>query len=230
MPSLDTLMSYHRLKKAPLDDSEIFNNLSDLMDYCNNGACYDGQRVAVLNENLAGVGAIEYVIKNNIPIIDMKGSEPIFIDGIIFKNDATYSKAMLIYEFIEGSNFSSNDVFCLDYDKYCIISQLEIFRILDATGNKTFKFYLERHDKEKNTSLVRYWIQNYNPFTDGFSNPITQSPNGNISKMSFIPNDLNNFLKTEDSNISLMPSNNNDSGIITRIYVKAEDYYQAWKN
>ena len=34
MPSLDTMMSYHRLKRAPLDDSMTFSSLIDLMDYC----------------------------------------------------------------------------------------------------------------------------------------------------------------------------------------------------
>ena len=64
MPSLDTAMSYHRLKRAPLDDMEVFNDLLSLMNYCKNGARYDGQRVVVLNST---TGPTEYVIKNNIP-------------------------------------------------------------------------------------------------------------------------------------------------------------------
>ncbi len=112
MPSLDTLMSYHRLKKAPLDDTEVFTDLRDLMDYCETGASYDGQRVSVLNGNL---GLVEYVIKNNIPIIDMKGSEPIF-KTITFKGDSSASHGILIYEYNSGELFNENDVFCLYYD------------------------------------------------------------------------------------------------------------------
>ena len=113
MPSLDTAMSYHRLKRAPLDDMEVFSNLRDLMDYCKDGARYDGQRVVVLNDTL---GSVEYTIKNNIPIINMRGSEPIF-EKIIFAEDLQESHGLLIYENNLSANtnyWSADDVFIFD--------------------------------------------------------------------------------------------------------------------
>ena len=223
MPSLDTLISYHRLKKAPLDDMEVFTDLRSLMDYCKDGASYDGQRVVVLNDTF---GSVEYHIKNNIPIIIMKGSEPIF-KSMTFKNDASRSHGMLIYEDNLGGVWEQNEVFSFNNGRLCLISQLEIFRILDASGNASFKFYMERRNRNTGTVQGYEWIQNYNPYNDGPSNPISSM--STMSEMSFYSTDFS-WLKTNDTSIYLMPSDSyvmrND--IITKIYVKAEDYYNAW--
>jgi len=146
MPSLDTAMSYHRLKRAGLDDREVFANLQALMDYCKDGARYDGQRVVVTNNE---TNLIEYDIKNNIPMINMRGSEPIF-KSITFSGDSSASHGMLIYENNLGGAWNRNEFFILDEGKFSIIDQLEIFRILDAAGNKSFKFYMERLTRDTN--------------------------------------------------------------------------------
>lgn len=235
MPSLDTAMSYHRLKRASLDDREVFTNLRDLMDYCDKGARYDGQRVVVTNE----LGTVEYVIKNNIPIINMRGSEPIF-KNITFYGDNYTSHGLLIYEHNYGNVWDQNEVFIFDESKLCIISQLEIFGISDGIGNKSYKFCLERYLRGVNEydspDLMNTWSQNYNPYTDGNNNIITQESNVNIQSMSFITNNntnKNSHLITNDSKIILMPKTEagvtNTMKYITKIYVKAEDYYNAWK-
>lgn len=229
MPSLDTAMSYHRLKRAPLDDREVFTDLRALMDYCKDGARYDGQRVVVLNNTL---GAVEYTIKNNIPMIDMKGSEPIF-KSITFNGDSSAAHGMLIYENNMGGIWSVDEVFNFNEGKLCLLNQLEIFRILDAAGNKTFKFYMERLTRDSDTLFTRAWNQNYNPYIDGTNNSITVAANADINQMSFnTKNSDGIWLKTNNSNFILMPSNNNmvssENNQITKIYIKAEDYYQAW--
>jgi hypothetical protein len=227
MPSLDTTMSYHRLKRAPLDDMEVFNNLRELMDYCNNGARYDGQRVVVLNGSL---GSVEYNIKNNIPIINMRGSEPIF-KSITFSGDSSATHGLLIYENNLGGIWGQNEVFTFNESKLCMLNQLEIFRILDAAGNKTFKFYMERQTRDTDTVFTRTWSQNYNPYLDGSSNSINGASSGaTINELSFNAS-ANGWLKTTNSSLYLMPRTNigitEEDKYITKIYVKAEDYYQA---
>lgn len=228
MPSLDTAMSYHRLKRAPLDDKEVFANLQDLMDYCKDGARYDGQRVVVLNDTL---GAVDYTIKNNIPMINMRGSEPIF-KTITFSGDSSETHGLLIYENNLGGTWDQSEVFTFDEDKFCIINQLEIFRILNAAGNKSFKFYMERLTRDTDALFTRTWTQSYNPYNDGASNAISGAASGStINEISFYAT-TNSWLKTSNSAIYLMPRTtsavNAENNYITKIYVKAEDYYQAW--
>ena len=227
MPSLDTAMSYHRLKRNPLDDSEVYDDLRSLMDYCYNGARYDGQRVSVLNGSL---GAVEYIIKNNIPIINMRGSEPIF-KSITFSGDSSDSHGLLIYENNLGGLWNKDDVFIFNDGRFSILNQLEIFRLLDASGNKSFKFYIERLTRYTDNLFTRTWEQQYNPFIDGDNNTINNAAsNSLINELSYYSTN-NGWLKCTDSNIILMPRTNSalnsENKYITKIYIKAEDYYQA---
>ena len=226
MPSLDTAMSYHRLKRAPLDDMEVFSDLRSLMDYCKDGARYDGQRVVVLNDTL---GSVEYSIKNNIPIIDMKGSEPIF-KSITFKGDSSASHGLLIYENNMSGLWNQNEIFTFNEGRFCLLNQLEIFRILDASSNKSFKFYIERQTRNTDTVYTATWTQNFNPYIDASGNSISTSAGAAISAMVF-GSTTNGWLKTNNSDIVLMPRTQagitQEDKYITKIYIKAEDYYQA---
>lgn len=228
MPSLDTMTSYHRLKRASLDDREVFTDLRSLMDYCKDGARYDGQRVVVLNDTL---GSVEYTIKNNIPIINMRGSEPIF-KSITFNGDSSATHGMLIYENNQAAPWDSNEVFTFDYGKLCLINQLEIFRILDATGNKSFKFYIERQTRRTDELYTATWNQNYNPYIDGVNKTINTSSGATITEMAFSNNTDGKWVVVNNSNFDIMPKVSGSAAreylYITRIYVKAEDYYQAW--
>lgn len=230
MPSLDTTMSYHRLKKAPLDDREVFNNLRDLMDYCDNGACYNGQRVTVLS-NLHD--PVEYVIHRNTPIIDIRGSEPIF-ENLPFSGDSSYAKGMLIYERNHRDNrgWNRDDILFLTDGEFNMLDQLEIFRNKDASGNIIFKFYMIRQRRNSDEIYTATWSQNYNPYIDYDSNPINDIASGNtITAMSYYPNyDKNGHLITNNSDIALMPNSQsaiNEALYITKIYVKADNYYTA---
>ena len=223
MPSLDTMMSYHRLKRAPLDDMEVFTSLSDLMDYCKNGACYEGQQVAVCDNKL-----VKYIIKKYngkyIPIINMNGSEPIF-KLIKFNGDPNQTHGLLIYENNSTEPWTENEVFNFNEDKLCIISQLEIFNI-----DGKYKFYIERLKKETNQIARVAWDQSYNPYTTNKSIP--RGPGyttTDITEMSFY-NDGYSYL-TANSAAILMPYKSdavdNEKQYTTKIYIKAEDYYNA---
>jgi hypothetical protein len=159
----------------------------------------------------------------------MKGSEPIF-KSITFEGDANATHGILIYENNLGGTWNSHEVFTFNEGKMCIINQLEIFRILDGNSNKTFKFFMERIPRNANNETQYFvWNQNYNPYNDGSSNTISSQGNS-LNKMSFYST-TNCWLNTNYSNILLMPRTssalNTENLYITKIYVKAEDYYQA---
>ena len=234
MPSLDTALSYHRLKKAPLDDREVFTSLRNLMDYCATGASYDGQRVVVVDNNRI----VEYTIKGNIPMIYMMGSEPIFRQ-MTFSGDSLSSYGMLIYEYnMLNSEYSwnSGDIFSVRQGRLCLMSQAEIFRIVDAVGNKTFKFRMVREKRGEESGISETaWNQNFNPYADASSNPVQSSPGVIINKMVYDRNASDGgHLKTNNSSICLMPKDSAnaepETEYITKIYIKAEDYYRAYNN
>ena len=168
MPSLDTMMSYHRLKRAPLDDSEVFSSVKELMDYCDNGARYDGQKVTVIDDYSGKM--FKYTIKNGIPIIDMNGSEPIFKDINFYEGpEDTISKGLLIYYSNEcGNNWNSIEIFNYSHDfifdenKLCLINQSDIFKhpfIVYSNGSpivinkgKSFSYHIELINKEYTTT------------------------------------------------------------------------------
>lgn len=74
---INTPIGIHRLLREPYDDREIFNNMTDLRDYCKNGARYNGQKVGCI----IGVpgythGYIQnFTINNDYPIIELNNNE-----------------------------------------------------------------------------------------------------------------------------------------------------------
>jgi hypothetical protein len=234
MPSLDTMMSYHRLKRAPLDDSEVFSSVEKLMDYCDTGACYNGQRVSVYDRNNI---VVEYTIKKYneryYPIINTKGSE------LIFKYDEYNNEYwLLVYEYNSksGSEWRKNEVFSFDEEKLCLISQLEIFRLFD--NEKYFELMITRQERNGTDISIDTWIQNVNPYSGniGDNKGISYSkyPSGgstikynNILNMNY--NDSNNpmlLMPYDDWLIKYRREND----FITKIYIKANDYYNALNN
>lgn len=93
---LSTPMGIHRLLKEPYDDREVFTSIDNLKEYCRNGACYDGQRVACIIGTPNKGGYIQdFVIYNKMAIAKFNNGE------IITYNDPTYGidkSYMLIYE------------------------------------------------------------------------------------------------------------------------------------
>ena len=163
-------------------------------------------------------------------MINMRGSEPVF-KSLTFDGDSEATHGLLVYENNEGGLWGQSEVLSFNEGKFCIINQLEIFRLVDVTGAKSFKFYMERLTRGSDTKFTRSWTQKYNPYDDGSNNNISASSGATITGMSF-NSSTNGWLKTNNSDIILMPKNTTgvtaENKYITKIYVKTEDYYQAW--
>ena len=225
MPSLDTMMSYHRLKRAPLDDMEAFNSLDDLIEYCETGACYSGQRVIVNDSNPFNT-IVEYIIKGYvkngntryIPVIDMRGSDYIF-KSITFDGDSTETHGLLIYECDSDSIWTSNEVFTFNQDKLSIINQLELF------NSNGFKFYIESLNKSTGILSTKTWSQFTNPCKHRYLNAPEYAMYATVTDAYF------KIISNGNIKVYIMPKNETGTSAcenkIIRIWVKAEDYYNA---
>ena len=88
---LSTPMGIHRLLKEPYDDREVFTSIDNLKEYCRNGACYDGQRVACIIGTPNKGGYIQdFVIYNKMAIAKFNNGE------IITYNDPTYGNVRIV--------------------------------------------------------------------------------------------------------------------------------------
>lgn len=226
MASLDLLTQYHRLYKQPIDDMEVFKNIKDLMTYCRSGAWYNGQRVVVDTLNNKPV---EYVIRNGIPIIDMRGSEPIFR---WFEDKQSHY--LMLYEHNGGplNTWNETDVFTFEDGKLCLISQAHIFGIYGASATPSYVYYMEVFNKVTNHIDASYnFTQNFDVFTDGPTHAITQTAGASVNSLSYNSNS-EVWLKSNNSSYKLMPRTTAAAGQeqnrIIRIYIKADEYYKAY--
>lgn len=227
--ALSTPTTFHRLNRKPLDDSEVFSNLRDLMNYCNSGARYNGQRVVVDD----GSKSMEYLIKNNIPMIDTKGNDLIF-EKITFSGDAAESHGLLIYYnniLSGGSPWTVDDVISFDESKLSLLNQIEIFRILDAAKNSTFKFFMETITRN-GVSSAYIWNQTYNPYIDTNGHAFGTGAGNQINQIIYKPSG-DYLISSPNTSRYIMPASaaavNAEANKITKLYIKAEDYYNAYK-
>ena len=200
--TLDTPVNYHRLMKGPLDDREVFATLDDLMEYCNNGACYDGQRVVVVDPVIGTF--VEYVIVNNIPIIDLRGSEPIF-----FKNGTDIYMLLFEENLVNGQKWGKNIWFSLEEGRYNILSQTAIFKI-----NNNYYYNYNIIDKIKNTTTNGNHTDSKNIFKDNGTG-MACNVNNNI-----------NLNKLIIGSYTAIDNNNTDK--IVRLWIRANNYYDAY--
>ena len=56
---LSTPLGIHRVRRSPYDDTEIFNSVNELVEYCKSGLAYKGQKVSVDLET----HTLDFVIK-----------------------------------------------------------------------------------------------------------------------------------------------------------------------
>ena len=217
MASLDTIMSFHRVNSQPLDDSMIFNTIDSMLNYVkNNGAAYNGQKVSVINN----YGIVDYTVCDKIPIIDLKGTEPIF-KSITFNNTAYAS--MLIYD--SGFNNSSsawtiNELFKISAEKYSLFNQLKVI----CNGSYVFEIDISNTSGGVASSKIQ--------FDQGFDPIYEFNTSGESGYMILNPNitDNSNIILT-DKSVNIMPTGtkytSEQKSNHVKIYAKAQDYYNA---
>lgn len=200
MSALNTPKSYHRVNKIPLDDSDVFASVADLMAYCKSGAWYNGQRVAV---NLKYYTQM-YTIRNGIPIIDLPSGN----EWVIRTKDS--DKYLLVYYHNTDDVYSMADKFTDVYSPFKFIF-MDSIGVFEDSG---FSFIL---NVDGITDHV--WTQTNNPIDSQES--ITKSGT-TVNKISKNPSGSNGYIETNVSDIILMPKAKNTR--VIQLFVKATKY------
>lgn len=207
----DTPIGFHRLNKAPLDDTEIFNNVTDLYTYINSGAVYQGQRCLVKLPYYDQEVIIRKSKSSNklMPIMIL----PTGYEYITKKygND-TY---IMIYYYNGGSAFTSlsQQVRFTDSLGWAMLPQADII----AGGTLTNTYLLEYNTGTTDTVST---FSQYNFAT----HTVSLISGNNITNISSTANS-SGFFTTAKSNVVIMPKAHND--VIVRLWVKGNDYYNA---
>ena len=202
----DTPVGFHRVNKAPLDDSDVFYNIRDVLDYIDSGAAYDGQRICLrlphYNQNVT----LKTGKSNKLFAIPDLPSGHEWITKQIASN-----LYVLIYYYNSGSEFTNqnqqirfSDSFAwsaLPYASLISGDDANITYLLELDGDETASYTFTQPD-----------------FT---SNEIVLSQNNKISHIG----DEDYFYHTDFSGIGIMPRSYSTQ--IVRLWVKGNDFYKA---
>lgn len=198
---VSTPMGIHRLMAEPYDDREIFTSVSDLINYCKDGACYDGQRVICINgynTNKYIYHSQEFIIKKYIsesssdnnptsysymPIIKLNNNELKWLQigddhylQIYYYNGYITPGAMDRLKYNNG--YHRNTVFLDNPGGFSIYEYINIFA--DETQNSKIPCRIEfKHD---NVSL-------YKDLNIAFPDPLENNEDINILKYKDITNE-----------------------------------------
>lgn len=220
-----TPMGIHRLMAEPYDDREIFTTVSDLIDYCEKGACYDGQRVVCINgynTNNYIPAVQEFTIKkylsditNNIykfkPIIKLDNIELVwkYLDGNNYLQIYYYNAFINNKKYITRKSTPSyplrNSVFLKDPSAFSIYEFVEIFADKDSSNKLTYNLNFKT---ESDTTINMESITTY-------IDPITVTSGGIL----LYPSELS-------SSYSILYEEGSNK-YIKDFYVKANEYYKA---
>ncbi len=206
----DTPTGIHRLNKMPFDDKEIFESITDLFTYINNGAAYQGQKCLVKLPYFEQ----DVILKQGrgsklVPVFNM----PSGYSWITQKRDNDLYA--LIYYYNGGSVFTNKNeqVRITDSFAWGLLPHAGLI----AGSDTNIPYLLEYNDGTEHSTT----------FTQ--ANFCTQSvaiPTGAtaINRISSTENSKC-FFPTANENIMIMPKI--ESNIIVRLWVKCNDYDAA---
>ena len=221
----DTPVGFHRLNKMPLDDREVFDNITDFLEYVESGTPYVGQRCVVRFANYEQPVIFKQGrqprqtsnhVDNPIPVLEL----PTGYEHICkFYNNDHY---VMVYYYNEGSVFNvlMDQVRFTDSFAWAMLPQASII----AGTDTDIDYLLEYYDDLAEDGPVEKFFTFRQP---NFCHHELELPsNVAVNRISSISsNDA--FFTTADPDISIMPKVRRLRGTITRLWVKANDYYTA---
>lgn len=185
---LSTPMGIHRLLREPYDDREVFTSVTDMVEYCKNGARYNGQKIScVIDNNINGGEYDSYVLNfnvvNNFPILDLPTGElyskEITINGstnryvLIYNYNPIATNSGIMIDIGNGRKIIQGIQIGTKYEKYLTTSfDPFMFSLLDIAGifknniDDNFEFVLIRNNTTSSITTNTYIKQSYNPVDD----------------------------------------------------------------
>lgn len=222
---LSTPIGVHRLLKKPYDDSEIFYNTSDFINYLKNGAGYDGQIVKVLigkyDDNIEEEDKPLYTTHPYMQqfMIHNDSAIPIIKNNILNNSN----NSILIYN--HNSKLSQEDNYIDSDDMYAhyVFDDAFYFSLLNDgmldilnfnksinENSKYFSFRYIKHPAVNANPVIEQWSQLYNPFSDESTISTTEKFDDYCEKYYEI------FHYTID-NILVLHKNNSDNNSILEL-------------
>ena len=234
LQSLSSPIAYHRLMKSPLDDSEIFTSVTDLMTYCSSGAWYEGQKVSVTVSNGA---QYHYQIHNGVPlIIPSKTWEPVWVNISDYTEETSDggSHGMLIYHWNDyaGTKYvDSASVATLieDPDYFSISDTVSVFK---TNGNFYFMTRIIQRNASTETVYTYLHSQDKDPVEEysSITNPTQTSAICNPTTLKRLPTSTVNGVRCASSYIRILPLtlSTYSKNYIVKVYAISDEYYEAW--
>lgn len=211
---LDNPITYHRVMKKPIDDSMVFSSAAELMQYCTNGAVYNGMHTCVNYGNFSREYKVRLVSGVARPVMVTDGFEP------FFKTIGGYKYMLVYYHNSDDVYSSSKATLTSDGFRFCLLDELDIFK---DSGN--YDFALEVYNRTTGAVTTQTWAQAANPITNPNGVMIAQSAGATITGIKLVTDNSNGYIMTTDSNIYLMPKIKRTDAI--GLYIKASQYYNA---
>ena len=220
----DTPVGFHRLNKMPLDDREVFDNISDFLEYVESGTPYVGQRCVVRFANyeqpvIFKQGRQNSNTDNPIPVLEL----PTGYEHICkFYNDNHY---VMVYYYNGGRTFDllMDQVRFTDSFAWSMLPQASIV----AGTDTDIDYLLEYYDDLAEGGPIE---KSYTFRQPNFCHHELELPsNVAVNRISSISNN-DAFFTTADPDIVIMPKRVNNwiiNKCVTRLWVKANDYYTA---
>lgn len=216
---LSTPMGIHRVNMEPYDDREIFLSMESLLEYCKNGARYNGQCVGcIIGDENAGY-IQNFTINNSYPIIDFNSGELITHKtnknyALVYYYNPAYDDSAMFDSSLSHLNYLSNAF------HYSILELLDAFR---SSIDSDLSFLVERTDLSTGITKTSSWSQTFHPIRE-HDTTITESV-----YIKYVPDSISAALwgveNTEKYNIiPKIPEN-----IITAIYIYCPGYINAAK-
>lgn len=242
---ISTPMGIHRVMKEPYDDREIFESIDDLMNYCWNGARYNGQKISCImgSEGSNGYYIQNFTINNDFPIADFPNGEIV----IKYFSNVPYimiyccsSKQIMYNKNKEHFNYLSNP------SLYSILSLCKTFTTKDQPKYyfKASKIYKE-DDIYKNAEasfsldknvFERYLVYNNDIIINSMHNDmnntyVTISSDKVNNTSAYIQIETNDFSGSITSSASILfniiPNIVDPNTEYTALFLEATDYIKA---
>lgn len=203
-------LGIHRLIKEPFDDREIFESLSNMINYCKNGTAYNGQKISCIFKDGNDTYIQNFMVVNNYPIALFNNIDYNIIKEVEGQSESYY---VLIYYYnpinMENKNMNkpSYNINIDDPNKFSIIGLSDIFK----NNNANYKLIAKSYNYDENTKEETKSEIIINDITDE----------------DIIYDGNNNVLKIISNNIILYPNINMQENRIISLYIKANEYVKA---
>lgn len=177
---LDTPIGIHRLIRAPYDDREIFESVEDLLEYCESGAYYTGQKVAVIFDTYVQNYTLFKINDRAYPLVELP-------PGYEFRN-YNNGNNLLVYYSGPGTSWNSIESFTKFYsnEQWSIMDSIKCINPDDNAVYNVVKHTIDSNGTVTTSAVSITLVQSGMKFIGSSSNGTTYTLFPNLSQGNII--------------------------------------------